>query len=83
MQRGLVQQAMAGDREAFSELMRLSIAELYAIARLILRDSERAEDAVQQSLIRRLSASRSSNPAVNSSQLTSMPTVTGTGAGSA
>lgn len=51
MQRDLVQRAMAGDHEAFSELARLSTAKLYAIARLILRDSERAQDAVQEALV--------------------------------
>ena len=33
MSRVLVERAMAGDHEAFSELTRLSIAKLYAIAR--------------------------------------------------
>jgi RNA polymerase sigma-70 factor (ECF subfamily) len=51
MSRVLVERAMAGDHEAFSELTRLSIAKLYAIARLILRDDERAEDATQEALV--------------------------------
>ena len=51
MSRVLVERAMAGDHEAFSELTRLSIAKLYAIARLILRDNERAEDATQEALV--------------------------------
>jgi RNA polymerase sigma-70 factor (ECF subfamily) len=51
MHRDLVERAMAGDREAFTELTRLSISKLYAIARLILRDSERAEDATQEALV--------------------------------
>jgi RNA polymerase sigma-70 factor (ECF subfamily) len=51
MDRVLVERAMAGDHEAFSELTRLSIAKLYAIARLILRDGERAEDATQEALV--------------------------------
>ncbi len=51
MSRVLVERAMAGDHEAFSELARLSIAKLYAIARLILRDDERAEDATQEALV--------------------------------
>jgi RNA polymerase sigma-70 factor (ECF subfamily) len=42
---------MAGDREAFTELTRHSIGRLYAIARLILRDSEKAEDATQEALV--------------------------------
>ena len=61
MHRDLVERAMAGDREAFTELTRLSIGKLYAIARLILRDNERAEDATQEALVaawRQLSALR-------------------------
>ena len=51
MSRVLVERAMAGDHEAFSELTRHSIAKLYAVARLILRDNERAEDATQEALV--------------------------------
>jgi RNA polymerase sigma-70 factor (ECF subfamily) len=51
MQRDLVQRAMAHDHEAFSELVRLSIDKLYAIARLILVDADRAQDATQEALI--------------------------------
>jgi RNA polymerase sigma factor (sigma-70 family) len=51
MRRDLVQRAMAHDHEAFTELARLTIDKLYAIARLILRDEHRAEDAVQEALI--------------------------------
>jgi RNA polymerase sigma-70 factor (ECF subfamily) len=51
MDRVLVERAKAGDHEAFSELTRLSVAKLYAIARLILRDSELAEDATQEALV--------------------------------
>jgi RNA polymerase sigma-70 factor (ECF subfamily) len=51
MQRDLVQRAMAHDHEAFSELVRLSIDKLYAIARLILADADRAQDATQETLI--------------------------------
>jgi RNA polymerase sigma-70 factor, ECF subfamily len=51
MQRDLVQRAMAHDHEAFSELVRLSIDKLYAIARLILSDADRAQDATQETLI--------------------------------
>jgi len=50
MQRDLVERAMAGDHEAFSELARLVVRRLYAVARLILRDSDRAEDATQEAL---------------------------------
>ena len=51
MPRDLVERAMAGDHEAFSELARLGIRRLYATARLILRDSEAAEDATQEALV--------------------------------
>ena len=51
MQRQLVELAMVGDREAFTELGRLWIDKLYAIARLILRDGERADDATQEALL--------------------------------
>ena len=49
--RDLVERAMAGDREAFSELARLRIDELYRIALLVLRDSDRAKDATQEALV--------------------------------
>jgi RNA polymerase sigma-70 factor (ECF subfamily) len=42
---------MAGDHDAFGELTRRSIAKLYVIARLILRDNERAQDATQEALV--------------------------------
>jgi RNA polymerase sigma factor (sigma-70 family) len=51
MPRDLVERAMAGDLEAFTELARLSTDRLYAIARLILRDTDRAKDATQEALI--------------------------------
>ena len=51
MQRDLVERARAGDLEAFSELARQSIDRLYVLARLILRDSDRAKDATQEALI--------------------------------
>ena len=51
MQRDLVERAMAGDRDAFTELGRGQIDRLYAIARLILRDGDRAHDATQEALI--------------------------------
>lgn len=43
--------ARDGNLDAFSELASASIAGLYAVARLILRDSDRAEDAVQDALV--------------------------------
>jgi RNA polymerase sigma-70 factor (ECF subfamily) len=51
MRRDLVQRAVDGDHDAFSELARLSIDKLYAIARLILHDEERAKDATQEALV--------------------------------
>lgn len=51
MQRELVEQAIKGDHEAFSELVRLSSRRLYAAATLILRDRTRAEDATQEALV--------------------------------
>jgi RNA polymerase sigma factor (sigma-70 family) len=51
MHRDLVIRAMAGEHAAFSELVRIGLAQLYVTARLILRDSELAEDAVQEALI--------------------------------
>jgi RNA polymerase sigma-70 factor (ECF subfamily) len=51
-QHGLVVRARGGDRHAFAELARASGARLDATARLILRDPELAQDAVQETLIR-------------------------------
>ena len=51
MDRRLVQRAVAGDHDAFSELARVSIGRLYAVARLILRDQAQAEDATQEALV--------------------------------
>ena len=51
MRNELVQRAQQGDHEAFGALVHGVIARLYATARLILRDSDRAEDAVQDALI--------------------------------
>ena len=51
MQRELVERARSGDLEAFSDLARDSLARLYAVATLILRDPHRAEDAVQEALL--------------------------------
>jgi RNA polymerase sigma-70 factor (ECF subfamily) len=49
---GLVERARRGDRVAFAELVRVSGARLDATARLILRDPDLAQDAVQETLIR-------------------------------
>jgi RNA polymerase sigma-70 factor (ECF subfamily) len=51
MQRQLVERAQAGDHDAFSVLVRASYPRLHGVARLILRDSERAQDAVQEALV--------------------------------
>ena len=51
-QRGLVDRAAQGDRDAFGALVRASAVRLDAAARLILRDPELARDAVQEALIR-------------------------------
>jgi RNA polymerase sigma-70 factor (ECF subfamily) len=51
MRRDLVQQAMAGDHDAFSELARDVIGRLYATAMLILRDEVSAQDATQEALV--------------------------------
>ena len=49
---GLVERARQGDRHAFADLARASGARLDATARLILRDPDLAQDAVQETLIR-------------------------------
>lgn len=48
----LVRLAREGDRDAFDILMTTVIDHLYRIARLILRDFDSAEDAVQEALVR-------------------------------
>jgi RNA polymerase sigma-70 factor (ECF subfamily) len=52
MQRQLVERAQAGDHDAFSDLVRTSYPRLHGVARLILRDPECAQDAVQEALVR-------------------------------
>lgn len=44
--------AREGDRDAFARLAAASISRLDAAARLIIRDPERAKDAVQEALLR-------------------------------
>ena len=51
MQRELVERAIGGDRDAFSDLVRASLSRQYAVATLILRDGDRAQDAVQEALV--------------------------------
>lgn len=50
MQRDLVLRAQAGDHEAFSALAAAAISRLHRTARLILRDEDAANDAVQDAL---------------------------------
>jgi RNA polymerase sigma-70 factor (ECF subfamily) len=51
MQREFVGRAIGGDREAFSSLMSASAPRQYAVATLILRDGDRAQDAVQEAFV--------------------------------
>lgn len=47
----LVQRAIDGDQEAYAALVRSAARRLYLVAHRILRDSDAAEDAVQQTLL--------------------------------
>ena len=51
MQRDLVLRAKDGDADAFTELVKLSAPRLRGVAQLILHDSDRAKDAVQEAFI--------------------------------
>jgi RNA polymerase sigma-70 factor (ECF subfamily) len=51
-QQGLVERASQGDHEAFGVLIGARLARLDTAARLILRDSELARDAVQEATLR-------------------------------
>lgn len=51
MTRELVRRAIEGDHDAFSSLVDASVDRLHAVANLILRDPDRAQDAVQEALI--------------------------------
>jgi RNA polymerase sigma-70 factor (ECF subfamily) len=44
--------AMRGDHDAFASLITAATSRLYALACLILRDSDRAEDATQEAFVR-------------------------------
>ena len=52
MQAELVDRARRGDREAFAVLAGDAVDRLHATARLILRDTELAQDATQDALVR-------------------------------
>ena len=52
MQRELVERARRGDHDAFAVVADASIQRLDAAARLILHDPDRAQDAVQETLVR-------------------------------
>ena len=52
MSRDLVERARRGDHDAFAELAAAAISRLDATAWLMLRDHERAMDAVQNALLR-------------------------------
>jgi RNA polymerase sigma-70 factor (ECF subfamily) len=47
-----VTRAMAGDHDAFAVLANANADRLYALARSILRDADRADDATQEALVR-------------------------------
>lgn len=52
MQIELVERARNGDHDAFAALVRSEIGSLHGLARLVLRDRGRAEDAVQETLLK-------------------------------
>jgi RNA polymerase sigma-70 factor (ECF subfamily) len=51
MRRDLVERARGGDRDAFATLAADSIGRLFNVAQLMLRDSDLADDAVQEALV--------------------------------
>ena len=51
MDRALVERAQLGDRDAYEALARASARRLYLTAHRIVRDPDRADDAVQQTLV--------------------------------
>ena len=52
MQRALVERARDGDVDAFTQLAQASYQRLDGVATLILHDPDRAEDAVQEALLK-------------------------------
>ena len=51
MDRQLVESAQRGDKSAFVALVRTRTDRLFALAHRILRDIDRAEDALQDALV--------------------------------
>ena len=51
MQRELVERARGGDKEAFGQLVKAGFPRLKGVAYLVLRDVDRAEDAVQEAYV--------------------------------
>jgi RNA polymerase sigma-70 factor (ECF subfamily) len=51
VQRQLVQRAQTGDHEAFSALVTASYPRAYRVAKLILSDEDRTQDAVQEAMV--------------------------------
>jgi RNA polymerase sigma-70 factor (ECF subfamily) len=51
MSRSLVERAQRGDRDAYEQLARDAARRLFLVASRILRDTDAAEDAVQQTLV--------------------------------
>jgi RNA polymerase sigma-70 factor (ECF subfamily) len=51
MQRELVERARDGDKDAFGQLVRAGFPRLKGVAYLVLRDVDRAEDAVQEAYV--------------------------------
>jgi RNA polymerase sigma-70 factor (ECF subfamily) len=49
--RDLVEAAQRGDEDAFMDLIRARVDRLFAIAQRVLRDIDRAEDALQDALV--------------------------------
>ncbi len=47
----LVLRAMGGDRDAFERIVNVSFDRSYSVAMRLLRDSQLAEDAVQQDMV--------------------------------
>ena len=47
-----VERAMRGDHDAFAALVGASANRIFALASLILRDSDRAQDATQEAIVR-------------------------------